>query len=644
MAPATPSVRGYRFGVFEVDLASASLRREGLQVRLRGKPFDILLCLLERPGELVGRDDLRQRLWAADTFVDFDHGLNAAVNRLRDALGDSADNPRFVHTVPRRGYRFIAPVERVLPAPSCEPAPAVAAVPAPADDAPRASRRARWTLVAAGVAAVAAIAAGIAAWTQPEEAVASTGRRMIAVLPFENLSGDPDQRYFSQGITEELIAQLGALNPDALGVIARTTVARYGDGDVSVRDIGRTLGVQYVLEGSVRRSGPRVRITAQLIDAGRQTQLWTETYDDEVSDVLLTQRDVAMRVAEALAMSVLGTRSVPRMRSPSAYEAYLRGRYLRQQGTSESLARAREYFERAIAEDPDYAAAYAGLADVHHVLGGPGWESGPPREILPRALQSAERAIQLDPQLADGYAVRGLTRLWLEWDAHGAEDDLRRAIALNASLAQAHQYLSTALLVQRRTEEAIAAAQRAVQLDPLSPTAGTTLGYRLYYARRYDEALKQFGRVIELAPAFASAWLGRAQAHRELGKGAESFEALTRAAGMTRGRSYIQAHLAYGEARRGRHDEARRILAGLQALSATEYVAPFNFALVAAGLGDRDGVRAHLERAAADRSGWMVFVPFEPEFEPFRSGLADLVPGLRQRAPGTGPPVVSRAR
>lgn len=633
-----PALKGYRFGVFEVDLSSADVRREGRQIRVRGKPFDILVLLLERPGELVSRDQLRQRLWTSDTFVDFDHGLNAAVNRLREALGDSAENPRFIQTIPRRGYRFIAPVERVLPAPVPDAAPLQAPAPEGAAARSRIDRRA-W--IGAGLAVV---AAGLMAWTFRPGGVESPPavRQMIAVLPFENLSGDPEQEYFSQGITEELIAQLGALNPQALGVIARTTAARYRGG-FSVGDIGRSLGVQYVLEGSVRRSGPHVRITAQLIEVRRQTQLWSETYDHEVGDVLLTQRDVAMRVAEALAMSVLGTRPVPRMPSPEAYEAYLRGRYLRQQATQESLDRAREYFTQAIAMDAGYAAAQAGLADVYHVLGGPGWEFGPARELLPLALQAAGRAIELDPQLADGYAVRGMARLWLEWNPAEAERDLRRAIALNDSFAQAHQYLSTVLTVQGRAEEAIAAARRAALLDPLSPVSGTTLAYRLYYARRYEEALKEFARVTELAPEFASARLGEAQAYRELGRAAESYAASRRAASVAGGRTYLQAHLAYAEARRGRLDEARRILRELQDLAGTRYVAPYDLALVAAGLGDRAAVRTHLERAFADRSGWMLFVPLEREFAPFHDELSDLLARVeavqRSVAPAARPPV-----
>jgi TolB-like protein/Flp pilus assembly protein TadD len=450
---------------------------------------------------------------------------------------------------------------------------------------------------------------------------------MIAVLPFENLSGDPDQDYFSQGITEELITQLGSLNPESLGVIARTTVARYRTGEHSVNEIGRALGVQYVLEGSVRRHESRVRITAQLIEVGRQTQLWTDTYDHEIGDVLLTQRDVAVQVADALAMSVLGTRTVPRMPSPAAYEAYLRGRFLRQQATNTSLARAREYFEEAIRLDPGYAAAFAGIADVYHVLGGPGWEFSPPRELFPRALDTAQRAIDLDPQLADGYAVRGMSRLWFDWNAAAAEEDLRRAIALNSSFAQAHQYLSTVLTVQGRLDEAITAAAYAAHLDPLSPTAGTTLGYRYYYARRYDEALREFTRAQEIAPEFVSAQLGQSQVLQATGRTGEALAAITRLVPLAGGRTSIQAHLAYAQAAAGLENEARQTRAHLEAQARSRYVSPYDLALASAAVGERSAMVAYLDRAFADRSGWMVFVPLELEFARYR----DVIDALRTR-------------
>jgi tetratricopeptide (TPR) repeat protein len=362
-----------------------------------------------------------------------------------------------------------------------------------------------------------------------------------------------------------------------------------------------------------------------LIEVTGQTQLWSDTYDHEVRDVLLTQRDVAMQVAEALTMSVLPTRPVPRMPSPAAYESYLRGRYLRQEATHQSLSRAITHYEQAIAQDPAYAAAYAGIADVYHVLGGPGWEFGPPRDLLPNARQAAQRAIDLDSELPDGYAVRGMTRLWLDWDPVAAEHDLRKAIALNPSFAQAHQYLSTVLVAERRMDEAIAAAQRAIELDPLSPISLTTLGYRYYYAGRYSDALKAFIRASNVAPEFVSARVGEAQAYQAMGRTAESLAVLERTLPIAGGRTFVRAHLAYAQARAGRRQDAVRTAVALEAEARNAYLSPFHLALVAAGLEDQPALLTHLERAFADRSGWMVFVPIELEFAPYRDALASLL-------------------
>jgi TolB-like protein/DNA-binding winged helix-turn-helix (wHTH) protein/Tfp pilus assembly protein PilF len=644
MSGSPPPPAGYRFGTFEVEIASATLRRGGLEVRLRGRPFDILLLLLEAPGEVVTRDQLKQRLWAEDTFVDFDHGLNAAMNRLRSALGDSADSPRYIQTLPRRGYRFLAPVHRVERAVS-EPAPSVPrpaawlaetppvdgpAAPAPYPAAVPAARGWRWAaIVATGVLLGVAAIFTVRGW--PGQRV-PTGRPMLAVLPFANLSGDPDQDFLSAGFTDELIAQLGALNPEKLGVIARTTVTSYRGSGRSVADIGRELGIAYALEGSVRRSGSRIRIAAQLIDVETQTQLWAETYDREIGDVLLAERDVAMRVAESLAMSVLRTTVVPRLPSAAAYEAVLRGRYLRLQATETSLDRAREYFEQAIALDPNLAPAYAGLADVYHVLGGPGWEFDRPSVLLARARDAAERAIALDPALPDGYAVRGMIRLWLQWDPAAAGTDLDRALALNASFAQAHQYMSTVYTVQRRFEEAVEEARRSAALDPLSSVAGTTLGYRLYYAGRFDEAAREFTRALELSPEFASAWLGLAQTRRELGQAAAALEAITKAEQYAGGRDYIEAHLGYIEARAGNGARAKERLQALRAGAGGRYVSPYHLALIAAGLGDGEAVKFEIARAAADRSGWLLFVPLERELEPFLATLKPVLDQVRPRS------------
>jgi TolB-like protein/DNA-binding winged helix-turn-helix (wHTH) protein/tetratricopeptide (TPR) repeat protein len=614
-----------RFGPYELDAEAGQLLKDRRAVRLKPQPFKLLLLLASRPGEVIGREEIRTLLWGADTFVDFDHGLNAAMNRLRTSLGDTAENPRFIQTLPRRGYRFIAPVETVFPRPSAVGAPVGAESAGPADSLPGPARSVdagsdrpwwrRGTVAAvAGVTLVAALAAG---YVVSASRHAPHARPMMAVLPFQNLSGSTDQDYFSDGFTEEIIAQLGALNPDALGVIARSTVARYRDGRQSVAEIGRALDVEYVLEGSIRRAGDQVRITAQLIDVNSQTQLWAESYDHDVRDVLLTQRDVAMRVADALTMSVLRVSPVRRMTSPDAYDATLRGWSLRQQATEASLARAREYFERAIALDPTYAPAHAGLADVYVVLAGPGWEFDRPRDLLPKARDAAQHAIDLDPRLPDGFAVRGLARMWLTGDLAGAEEDVRHAIALNDSYAMAHRYLSTVLVASGRPAEAVDAARRALQLDPLAPASGTTVAYRLYYAGDFTAALREFDRALEGSPDYVSAWIGKAQCFRALGRAEDARQAVAAAATRSGGRSYVEAYRAYSLALDGDAAGARAIQRQLETLAATQYVPPFDFALIAAGLKDGAEVQRQLARVRDDGSGWAVFLPIEREFAPF---------------------------
>jgi tetratricopeptide (TPR) repeat protein len=324
-----------------------------------------------------------------------------------------------------------------------------------------------------------------------------------------------------------------------------------------------------------------------------------------------------MRVAESLTMSVLRTAVATRMPSPEAYDATLRGRALRQQGTEASLGRAQEYFEQAIRLDPAYAPAYAGLADVFHLLGGPGLEIERPRELLVKAQAAARRALELDPRLAHGYAVRGLTRLWLDGDVAGAETDIRRAISLNASFALAHQYLSTVLVVSGRREEAILSAHRAIQLDPLTPSSGTTYAYRLYYGARLAEALAEFDRALEGSPDYVPAWLGKAQTLRALGRAPESRRALDEADRRSGGRTYVRAYLGYAMGTDGDREGARAIQAELTALGSTRYVSPFHFALAAAGVGDAAEVRRQVARLTEDGSGWAVFVPIERELQPF---------------------------
>lgn len=643
----TAQPQGYRFGPFELDPRSGELRRKGLKVRLRGRPIDILLLLIGRRGELVSRDELRTQLWGADTFVDFDHGLNSAMNKLREALGDTGGNSRYIETVPRRGYRFIAPVEVVggggpvaapglpdaesTPAPSppaaaappdTEPGPASPLPPAVTEAGPGAGSTAPggsrlvWLAVAAGVLAM--TMAGLLAWTRWQAAPAVAHRVMLVVLPFENVGGT-DQDFFSDGITDEMITQLGVLDPQRLGVIARTTAMQYRHSTKGAMEIGRELGVDYLLEGSVRRGAERVRITAQLIDVRSQTQLWTEAYERNLQDVLMLQRDVAMRIAKSLAggvlSPVLARQPEPATPKFAAYELVLKARFLRQQATEEGAWQCVATFEDAIRIDPDYAPAHAGLADCYRLLGAPGWEAGPPKELLDRARRAAERALALDPNLAEGYAARSMVRFNADWDLAAASRDLDHAMTLNPSLARAYQYKSAILVAMGRFDEAVEAARRGQELDPLSAIESTTLGIRLYYARRFPEAIEQFTRTLGTNGNFGVAHWGLGETYRELGRHADAIPELTKAVELSNNSPYMRAWLAHGLAAAGRREEAQAIRRDLERLANERYVSPFLFALMASGFGERPRTLSWLDKTFDARSGWMPFVPVEPEFQ-----------------------------
>jgi TolB-like protein/DNA-binding winged helix-turn-helix (wHTH) protein/Flp pilus assembly protein TadD len=627
----------FRFGVFEVDTRTGEIRKQGRPVRLRGRPFDILVLLLESGGEAMTRDDLRHRLWPADTFVDFDHGLNSAMNRLREALGDSAENPRFIETLPKRGYRFIAPIVVVEAArPRTERAPSdasadpqrggpeavPAATPPVVSQTARPAVRARHRIVIAIGAAVVAVAAVAGAWIIGRNANLAASKMTLAVLPFQNLTADSTQEFFTDGFTEEMIAELGKLDPDRLGVIARTTTMLYKNAGKNIGQIKQDLGVDYVLEGSIRRSGNRVRITAQLIQTNDMTHLWAESYDRDVSDVLAIQSEVAMKIARSLTLALQrprGERGPLTSASFSAYELCLRARFFREQATEEGARRAIEYFERAIAVDPGYAPAHAGIADAYRLLGAPGWEVEPPSTLLPKAKAAAERALALDMQSAEAHAVLAMVRFNYDWDLPGATREIEEAIRLNPNSAQSHQYYSSILTTTRNFERAIEEAHRALELDPRSPTAGTTLGIRYLYAGRPRAAIEQLTSTLEVNPGFAVAHWGLAQAYRAQGDARRGIEELTRAVELSGNSAYMRAHLAYALAVSGNRDRALSIRHDLEDESRSRYSSPYHVALIAAGLGDRAAALEALNRAVADRSGWLVFLPVQPEFDAMRA-------------------------
>jgi TolB-like protein/DNA-binding winged helix-turn-helix (wHTH) protein len=464
-----------RFGPFELDLRAAELRKHGLKTRLQQQPFRVLALLLEHPGEVVTREELRQAIWPADTFVDFDEGLDATIYKLRNTLGDSSESPRFVETVPRRGYRFIAPVEGVRPH----------------------KRRVRNLLTLAGV--LTAVGLALLFWLNlagmRERLLSRTSNRRIrslVVLPLQNLSGDPSQEYFVDGMTEVLTTDLGKIG--ALRVISRTSAMQYKGTHKKMSEIAKELNVDAAIEGAVLRSGERVRITAQLVEAASDRHLWAQAYERDLRDVLVLQDELAQTIAKQVQIklslqeqaSLAGARTI----DAEVLEAYLQGREQWNKWTEEGVRKSIEYFDQAVHKDSAYAQAWAGISDSYHLLYMFGYS--PSEEALPKAKTAALRAIELDSSLSEAHVSLACVMRY-EWTAK--EKEFQRAIELNPNNAMAHQYYGYALSALRRFDEAIAEMKRALELDPLSPNKQNSLGATFYRAGRYEEALEQFREV-----------------------------------------------------------------------------------------------------------------------------------------------------
>lgn len=604
--------RVYRFGPFAVDARTGEVHKDGRRIRLQEKPVQVLLALLERPGDVVTREELHQRLWPADTFVDFDHGLNIAIAKLREALNDSAEHPRFIETLPKRGYRFLAPVDRDDPGVGASRTGATAIW-------------ARPMLRFLGIAATAvALVVYVAqSWVKPPPGT-GTGKVMLVVLPFENLSGDPQQEFFSDGLTEEMIARLGQVNPQALGVIARTSAMRYKATQKDVAQIGRELNVEYLLEGSVRREGDRIRVTAQLIQVEDRTHLWAQTYERDAASLFAIQRDVADHVAQALRLELLpGERAAwPRQlgADPAAHESYLQGRHLWNKRTPESVQRAVLYFEEAIRRDPGHARAFVGLSDCYNLLAS--YSLLPSNLAAAKAKAAAMRALELDPALAEAYASLGFSKLEYDWDWAGAQTAFEKALQLDANYATGRQWYSLYLNAMGRSEQAIAEARKALQLDPLSPVIAMALGSRLYHARRFDEAIEQFRKTLELDPNFVLAYHNLGRAHLLKGEYPQAIEALETALRLSGDQPPRKAALGYAYALAGRQAEARSLLRELKKKDAPS----FPMALLSLSLGDKQDALAFLEKAYQERHSDITLLKAEPLLDPLRNhpGFQDL--------------------
>jgi TolB-like protein/Flp pilus assembly protein TadD len=601
--------------------------------------MELLLLLVEQHGQIVIREQIVERVWGKNVFLDTDNSINAAIRKIRQVLKDNPEQPRFVQTVTGRGYRFIAPVQELGPASvgietASRPAPSEGSSGAGIGDdriarAPVDGRRPLLVLLvsAAGVVLIAALA-GYFQWFRPRPRPETSGARlMLAVLPFENLTGDAGQDYFSDGLTEEMITRLGNLDPRHLGVIARTSVMHYKNSPQKLDQIGRELGVQYVLEGSIRRDSEKVRITAQLIEAKDQTHLWTRQYDREVSHLLTLEAEIAREIADEI-QTTLGERkaldsaSQPDLsgqNSPPTYEAYdlyLKGQYFFNKRSIEGFRRAIDYYQQAIAKDPSYARAYAGLADSYALTGG--YSTAPQTEFMPKARAAALRAVELDPSLPEAHTALALVVQNYDWDWQTSEKEFRRAIALNPNYATAHHWYAEHLTWLGRFDEALRESENARQLDPLSLIIATDHGATLYFSRQYDRAIAQFLAVREMDPDFPHSTM-IVLAYEQKGMFAEILAEIEKNRRSTGDAPWLCSEEAYVYGRTGQADRARRALGKLeewnrrQPVDAAAFVGPY------IALGEKDRAFFWLEKAYAQHSNALTWLKVGPMFDPLRS-------------------------
>jgi TolB-like protein/DNA-binding winged helix-turn-helix (wHTH) protein/Flp pilus assembly protein TadD len=556
-----------RFESFELDVRSRELRKGKQRIRLQEQPFEILRLMLERPGDVVTREELARHLWPKGTFVDFEHSLNAAVKRLRAALGDNADNPRFVETLPRRGYRFIA---------SLRDGETVAILP-----------------------------------------VLSDFKARLAVLPFANLSGDPGQEYFSDGLTEEMVLQLGRLGRGRIAVISTKSANAFNASGRRAREIGEVLRADYLLEGSVRREGDRVRITAKLVESSSEAHLWTDAYERNLTDCLSVQAEVAARIAQSLAVELLPEQPVQPSHDAAAYQTYLKGRYYWNLPGDQGFEQAIAYFDQACASDPTFAAAHADLARAHTARAE--YYNLMPRKALETARPIADRALSLDPHLSHAHLAVANIRAMLDWDWEGAEAGFRQAITLNPSSDGARRWYGLLLAGLGRSAEAARESQRARELDPLCLAVGTSAAWTRFIAGDYEAAIEVCRHVMDMQRLFTPAWRVLGASLIQMGRAAEGVAELEAAAAIASTDPVLLAWLAHAKAIGGECGVAKTILLALERMRHERFVPAYHLALAHVGLGDADEAFRQLDVACEERDPALINLNRDPRFDPIRS-------------------------
>lgn len=553
-----------RFGDFELHVASGELKKGGAKVALQPRPLQVLACLTGRAGELVTRDEIRDSVWGDSVHLEFDQALNYCIRRIRSALDDDAEEPRYVETLPRRGYRFIAPVTRSTTSPATAEA-------------------------------------------------AST----VVVLPFVDFSESP-QPYFSDGLTEEMINELGRLQPGRLRVIARTSAMKYKGTEKSIREIGRELGVDHAIEGSVRRASGQVRISAQLVRVCDETFVWARSYDADLGDILSVQRDVARALVEEIWPQLVSKPESARFRrlDSEAYEQYLKGRFLWHRRTVPELWQAVRCFARAIARDPGFAAAHTGLADVYLTL--LDYQELSSRQALEQARPAVAEALRLDQDLAEAHSTLGHLSLHA-YDWATAERAFRRAVELNPSYAMARFYLANYLLARGRFDEAIAEAELSRALDPVAGIVESNAAFVYYHAGRHAEALDRCRRALEMEASLGAAHYDMGRVYLELGEHHRAIGELERAVELS-GNSYrALAALGHALGVAGERGRAEAILDRLQARTGGRHVWAYGVALVLLALDRAEECLDWMERAHDELDAGLVFLKVDPRVEGIRA-------------------------
>jgi TolB-like protein/DNA-binding winged helix-turn-helix (wHTH) protein/Tfp pilus assembly protein PilF len=604
-ALASASPREYQFGVFTLDARSGDLRKHGIPIKLQDRPAQALLALIERQGELVTRQEIRQRLWAEDTFVDFEHSISSAINKVRTALNDSAKHPRYIETVGRQGYRFIYPVTPVFAA-----APVAAAGPTVGPEV----GKQRWIRFWAA-ALVLAIAVGWFVYRQIQEN-AHSSVRSIAVLPHKNLSSDPEQEFLAEGLTDELITRLASLH--GLKVISRTSSMQYKDSKKPLPEIAKELNVDAIVEGSVLRSGGRVRITAEFIHAKDDHHIWAQSYERDQRDIFAVQSEVTSAIAESIQLKIAPEArqqlATTRAIDPQAHEDYLRGKHYWSKRTPEDFDRAIEYFQRATTRDPNYAEAYAGLANTYALIGGYSLVAQGP--FVEKARAAANQALSLDPRSPDAHVALAVIAQNYDWDWTRAEAEYRRAIELDPNNATAHHWYGEFLSYRGRFPEAFAEMARAEQLDPLSLVIKTDKAVAFLYARQYRQAIEQFHAVLAQEPLYARAHLVEF-AYVQNGQLAEAVRDAEQFRQKNDAKA-TRASLAYVLARKGDLRAARSIARELVQESGPADD-PAALLMIEIGLNDKDAAFESLERGYRLHSNALSSLKVNPLYDPLRA-------------------------